>query len=165
MRWRAAAIVLCATIGLLWGGCSWICPKPPPLFPVDLCLHSDAQAQMFRGKAHSLYVRVYPLTLADVFNSTDPNALLADPPPNLTGSSGTPQSRMLNPGSAEKLSFDAKEGQTFAFLGIVAGYYDPKGPVKQLVKVEDLRSGSCYTVEFGPSGITGGAPAPTPKGK
>ena len=149
----------------LVAGCSWIWPKPRPLFPADLCLHSDAQAQMYRGKAHSLYVRVYPLTLTDAFSSADLGALLADPPPQVPGAAGTPQSHMLNPGASEKLTLDAKEGQTYGFIGVVAGYYDPKGSAKQIIKIEELRSDTCYTVEFGPSGITGAAPAPTPSGK
>ena len=159
-RGRLSLLVLAALV--LAAGCSWFRSAPPPLFPVDLCLHSDAQAQMYRGKAHSLYVRAYPLTIVDAFSSMDGAALLADPPPQIPGSVGMPQSRMLNPGSSEKLSFDAKEGQTFGFIGVVAGYYELKGSAKKLIKTDEMRTGSCFTVDFGGSGITGGAPAPTP---
>lgn len=153
------AIVVC---GLAVAGCSWICPEPPPLFPVDVCLHTDAQTQLYKGRAHNLYVRVFPLTQTDGFSAAEIGQLLADPPPQFTGAVGLPQSRTLTPGSSEKLLFDAKDGQTFGFVGVAAGYYEPKGPTKKIVNVEELRTGTCFTVEFGPSAITGGAPAPTP---
>jgi type VI secretion system VasD/TssJ family lipoprotein len=160
MRRRSSFTVLAAALAVI-AGCSLIWPKPRPLFPADLCLHSDPQAQMYRGKANSLYVRAYPLKLPDAFNSTDVGVLLADPAPPLAGAAGTPQSRMLKPGSTEKLTFDAKEGETFGFIGVVAGYYDLKGTAKTIVKVEELGAATCYTVELGPSGITGSGPAPS----
>ena len=69
---------------------------------------------------------------------------------------------MLKSGASEKLTFDAKEGEHYGFIGVVAGYYDLKGTAKTVIKTDELRTGSCYTVDFGPSGIAGGAPAPTP---
>jgi len=146
----------------LSAGCSLFTPDPPPLFPVDLCLRSAPDAQLYRGKVTTLYVRVYPLDLADAFNSTDVGQLLADPAPQLAGAAGLPQSRTLSPGGEAKLVFEAPAGAPYGSIGIVAGYYDLKGLAKKVVKTEELRTGSCYTVEFGPSGITGGAPAPTP---
>ncbi len=141
-------------------GCSLIWPEPPPLFPVELCLESDPQAQLYRGKATSLYVRVYPLNLTDAFSSVEMTQLLADPPPQIAGAAGTPQSRILSPGSTDRMTLDATEGRTFAFLGVVAGYYELQGVAKKIIKVEELRTPTCYTIEFGPSGITGGAPKP-----
>lgn len=158
-RWPSlllAAVLVCAA------GCSLFRKKPKPLFPVDLCLHSDPQAQQFRGKPHSLFVRVFPLTMVDAFNAGDVDDLTAKSPPTLLGAAGTPQSRMLPPGASNKVTFNAKEDEAFEFVGIVAGYYELKGSAKMVIKTEELRTETCYTIEFGPSGITGGAPAPTP---
>ena len=161
MRRRWPSLLLAAVL-VSAAGCSLFRKKPPPLFPVDLCLHSDAQAQQFRGKPHSLFVRAFPLNLVDAFNASSLDDLLVDPPPDLLGAAGTPQSRMLKPGGAEKLTFNAKDDEAFGFVGIVAGYYDLKGSAKTVLKTEQLRSETCFTIEFGPSGITGGAPAPKP---
>jgi type VI secretion system VasD/TssJ family lipoprotein len=153
---------LAASLSVCVGACSWFRPAPPPLFPVDLCLRSDPQAQQYKGKAHTLYVRLYPLVIADAFSATDVAKLLADPPPALSGAVGTPQSRTLRPGANDKAKFDVADGQPFAFIGVVAGYYDLKGSAKKVVPVEELRKEGCYTVDFGPSGITGGASVPVP---
>ena len=161
---RKTLAVLAAVALVSVAGCSLFRSPPPKLFPVDLCLQASPQLQWYKERSHTLYVRVYPLTVVDAFASGDVGELLSDPPPSIPGVIGTPQSRVLYPDTNQKLSFDAAEGQTFSNLGIVAGYYELKGSAKHLVNTADLRTGSCYTVKFGPSGIEGGAPA-TPKGE
>ena len=159
---RRARIVLFIVGCFHLPACSWFRSEPPKLFPVNLCLHGSPQLQWRDGSAHTLFVRVYPLTAADAFNATEMTDLIAEPPPTLAGSVGASQWRTLYPNGTVTLSFDAPAGQEFSMLGVVAGYYKPQGRSKILVNAADLRTGSCYTIEFGPAGIEGGAPAPVP---
>jgi predicted component of type VI protein secretion system len=133
------------------------CSKKP--FPADLCMHASPQLQWYEGKAHTLYVRAFPLNATDGFVSTDVSDLLADPAPSILGAAGPPQSRMLYPESTDRLTFSPAKGQEFSHVGVVAGYYERKGRVKQVIEVPELKKNKkeCYTVEFGASGIQGAA--------
>jgi predicted component of type VI protein secretion system len=151
---RTTAVIVLLVVGLALGGCSF---KRKPK-PVDLCLHGDPRLQWYDDAAHTLYVRAYPLEALDGFAATAPEVLLAEPPPEVPGAAGRPQSRMLSPGGEEKLTLERKDGD-FPHVGIVAGYYDLRGQGKMVVATHDLRRGSwlrrrpCYVVEFGPAGI------------
>jgi type VI secretion system VasD/TssJ family lipoprotein len=169
---RRRGTAICTVLAALaLAGCSWFRGEPPKLFPVDICLDADARLQWHENRAHTLYVRVFPLTVPDGFVSADINDLLADPPPELPGMVGTPQGRTVYPGTNLHLSFDAAEGQAFGHLGVVAGYYDLQGPGKHVVSVEKLRPAEdededearCYTVRLGPGSIQGWARQPTEK--
>jgi predicted component of type VI protein secretion system len=149
------ALVAMGSVGfLIVGGCCLFRAKPT--FPANLCLRASPRLQWYEERAHTLYVRVFPLKNTESFVAADTSDLLADPPPALPGSVGNPQSRMIYPDTVERLNLnppleDKKE--TVTHLGIVAGYYQPKGRAKQVLEAAVLRGDSCYTVLFGPSGI------------
>jgi len=150
---KTAAMVGVVTMFFV-GGCGLFRPKPP--FPMSLCLKASPELQWYDGAAHTLYVRVFPLTAIDGFVSTDVSDLLADPPPTIVGSAGVPQSRMLHPSSSERLSFDPPKDRFFTQFGVVAGYYQPQGRLKLVLDVESIKGEECHAIEFGPGGIQGG---------
>ena len=139
---------------LTLGGCFGCSPKP--LFPRDVCLKASPRLQWYEERAHSLYVRVYPLKSTDGFISASVSDLIADPPPAISGAVGSPQSRMLYPDGTEKLNVNPpkeNDKEVATHLGVVAGYYSPKGKTKVVLDGQAMRGDECYAVAFGPSGI------------
>jgi len=127
-------------------------PRPeaaPP--PVVFCLELEAHERLnwFRGQAHTVYARVFPLNGLEAFNATDTKALLADPPPFLPGVSGAPQTRSIYPATKTTFHFSSKE--SIASFGIVAGYYRPLTASKIVVPAEPGES--CVHVDMGESGF------------
>ena len=163
-RKTALAVVLFGVVTI--GGCFGCSPKP--LFPKDVCLKASPRLQWYEERAHSLYVRVYPLKTTDGFISATVSDLLADPPPLLPGSVGSPQSRMLHPDGTEKLTVDPpkeNDKEVATHLGVVAGYYAPKGKTKVVLDGQAMRGDECYAVVFGPSGIESPDTPAAPGGK
>lgn len=158
MRMSSRMLIVVTGSCLTLGACSWIRPRS---YPLELCLRGSERLQWYEDRAHTLYVRAFPLAMADAFTAADTGALLADPPPMIMGAVAPPQSRVLYPGATDTMIFEEIEGQTVSYLGIAAGYYDPKGHAKYVVPAQELRrrawpfGGACHMVEFGPSGIEG----------
>ena len=134
---------------------------PPPKPPVCIELHSDPHLQWYQESAHTLYVRLFPLTSADAFDAAQPADLLGDPPPALAGAVGVPRSVVLYPGQTETVKLEVGP-QEFTDVGIVAGYYKPMGPPKLVVHTAGPGAGSCIAVRFGEALIEGLIPQEAP---
>jgi type VI secretion system VasD/TssJ family lipoprotein len=166
MRRFLVVVLLLGCVGL--SACSWFRkkppPSPPPKPPLCLELRAHPRLQWYQGSAHTLYVRLFPLTATDAFTSAETADLLVDPPPALPGSAGPPRSYVLYPGTSTKAEIETGP-QEFPSLGIAAGYYKPLGKTKLVILPAEVPSGSCLTVNFGEAGIEGSAAPSAPGGK
>ena len=152
---------------LVVSGCSFFSdeesekPAPVRYFPVCLQLHSHPRLNWFRGTAHTVFARVFPLTSVDGFESTAIEKLLAPQPPPIAGLAGTPQQGDSFPGAVRTYTIDAVGGQQFTNVGIAVGYFAPLGKTKLVVPTEGVPTGSCFVVDLGEAAI-GAVTAPPP---
>jgi type VI secretion system VasD/TssJ family lipoprotein len=97
-----------------------------------------------------LYVRVYALKDKEDFEGRDPRDLVAEPPPAIRGEVGAPQSRTLLPKEyIERVVVDRVEDQEIRYLGIVAGYSQPrtKPDAKRVIEVSKVNDVACEAAD------------------
>jgi type VI secretion system VasD/TssJ family lipoprotein len=126
MTGRVFVVLAVAVIGSV--ACHSKPPKPPQH---RFCLEGGPNLNWYGDTAHTLFVRLLQLTTLDGFTQADASRLL-DSNLTLPGLVGTPTDETVHPGAT--VSLRIRQQPDAVYLGLVAGYYRPQGPVKTYVR-------------------------------
>lgn len=132
---------------------------PPP--PKRICLDASPRLNWYGDSAHTVTVRVMQLSSTAGFDETDADRLL-DPLAKPQGLVGTAVDRQIYPGTTTTVELVPQPRAEW--VGIVAGYRRPTGPIKITRRLSDEESRgqghpkASDCIPLGAEGITRSAP-------
>jgi len=149
-------VALTGLIALAIVGCH-AKPAPPPPPPVatpppwyTFCIEASERLNWYDQSAHTLYLRLFPLSSLDGFLQAEMEHLL-DPKVSLPGLEATPIERTVYPGSKVSLDVPLKPGVDF--LGVIAGYYRLEGSAKSHRRLVQIGTEKAPCMRLGPNAI------------
>lgn len=154
-RVMTAAVVVAAAGCVATGhGTPGATPEAPP--PKRICLDANPRLNWYGDSAHTVTVRVMQLSSTAGFDEMDPDRLL-DPQAKPAGLVGPVVDRQIYPGTTTTVELSPQPRAEW--VGVVAGYRRPTGPIKATRRLSDgSKASGRECIQLGAEGIVKSAP-------